>query len=131
MRIIDAEELIKDFQGRYIEAENWIKRADEDIKPRAEATAAFIIEVLLTIKDAPVLTNVDIIREFPTIINAPRGHWKIVDDDDGLKLCECSICGRREEIINFINYPFCHCGALMEHPGLKYEADDKNDGGEE
>lgn len=122
MKLIDADELKKEISKRISQKIKWTMEPDV-YSFRAD-------EIVEMIDSVPVLTNIDVIKEFPTIVNAPRGHWKIVDDDDGLKLCECSICGRREEIINFKNYPFCHCGALMDHPGLRYEAEDKNDGGE-
>lgn len=122
MKLIDADELKKEISMRISQKIKWTMEPDV-YSFRAD-------EIVEMIDSVPVLTNIDVIKEFPTIVNAPRGHWKIVDNDGGLKLCECSICGRREEIINFKNYPFCHCGALMDHPGLRYEAEDKNDGGE-
>lgn len=107
MRLIDADALTDKITGLYTEEEG----ATEGDK--------VINNVIDIIDEAPTLTNIDVIKEFPSIVNSPRGVWEIVDDDDGLKLCECSICGRREEIINFKNYPFCHCGAQMSPGGNK------------
>lgn len=46
-----------------------------------------------------------------------QGEWIVYDHDAPIKFCKCSLCGRYEEIINFKNYPYCHCGAKMKGGG--------------
>ena len=44
----------------------------------------------------------------------PKGEWIVLVDEDNIKTCKCSICGRIADIVDFDNYPFCHCGAKMK-----------------
>ena len=44
----------------------------------------------------------------------PQGEWIVLVDEDNIKTCKCSICGRMADIVDFNNYPFCHCGAKMK-----------------
>ena len=43
----------------------------------------------------------------------PHGHWIVLLDEDSIKTCKCSICGRLADIVKFDNFPYCHCGADM------------------
>ena len=43
-----------------------------------------------------------------------QGEWIVLVDEDNIKTCKCSICGRMADIVDFNNYPFCHCGAKMK-----------------
>lgn len=56
-----------------------------------------------------------LIDNAPTVEpDRPQGEWIVYDRDEPIKFCKCSLCGRYEEIINFKNYPYCHCGAVMK-----------------
>lgn len=52
-RYINADLLLEDFKGRAKYADKWVNECSEEIKPRAEATRAFINEVIMTIQQAP------------------------------------------------------------------------------
>ena len=62
-RLIDADELKKDFKDRLEKAKNWkenaLNRGDEEIVIRADATINFICEVIMTINIAPTVNKCD------------------------------------------------------------------------
>ena len=62
----------------------------------------------------------DIIDNAPTVeLDRKQGEWIVLIDEDNIKTCKCSICGRMEDIVDFNNYPFCHCGADMRRGGAE------------
>lgn len=49
----------------------------------------------------------------PTVEERPQGEWIVVCEENNIKTCKCSECGRIEDIVDVDKYPYCHCGADM------------------
>lgn len=120
--LISREALKEDFETRYKNAEKWIERADdEEIKIRAKATRDFIIEVIMTIDNAPTVAKIDTNDieykayckglEDGKKIARPQGEWG--------KNGECPFCSY---IRQWEDDKFCgNCGAAMQKGGAENE----------
>ena len=105
MRLIDADNLLKEFERRYRAAIRWKQEAiladNEEIKIRADAVLAFLVEVKLTIEKAPA-------------VNIPLkfvGKWIKTDNRWEMGLWRCSYCDSFYDVKT--NY--CPtCGAKMK-----------------
>ena len=110
MRPIDADTLLKDLRDRVKKCDEWVEecakwevkteveaRSVFITKSRAEATRAFITEMILTIQQAPT-------------IEQPHGRWIY---GEGLDFrVKCNYCGNLE-ILKARN--FCpNCGKKMK-----------------
>lgn len=106
MRLIDADALKTDFQDRLEKAKRWKEHAildrDEEIEVRATATIDFIIEVIMTINNAPTA--------------APKkGEWRASGDFD--EWYECPFCHFGATFFDGLPN-FCgHCGADLREEG--------------
>lgn len=111
MRLIDADEFIKEMNNRCESAIKWginaIADHNEEIKTRAEQAVATFCEASLTAK------------KMPTIESDPvkHGRWiKIGEiDKDGNQYYQCSKCGKGEIHVPIIDVKYCwNCGAMMD-----------------
>jgi len=59
MRPIDADALAESFRESISRCEEWIKNADEEIKPRAKQAMAAFIECLIRLKEEPTVGTAD------------------------------------------------------------------------
>lgn len=132
MRLIDADELCKEFRRRQTAALNWKEGAiltnNEESIIRADATLAFLSEVKLTIDNAPTVEPEPYFKKaekdkriyeqgFKDGQNArPQGEWietmgEWVSEHCRKRVFKCSECELHFE------YPFnfCpNCGAQMK-----------------
>lgn len=53
------------------------------------------------------------IRNGTSYEERPHGEWIVLLDEDYIKTCKCSYCGRIVDIVDFERFPFCNCGADM------------------
>lgn len=95
MKLIDADELKKEISKRISQKIKWTMEPDV-YSFRAD-------EIVELINSVPVLTNIDVIKAFPSIVNRPRSAWIEIDP-----FCvKCPICG-----VESFKTPFCpRCGA--------------------
>ena len=140
---ISRSALIKDFQDRLRKAQNWkenaINRSDDEIVIRADATINFICEVIMTINNAPTVTDepkgnyqkralelVDNLKDKGAINNRecgtlrrailleparPQGKWLEYYGNGELEYM-CSECSAKETNPQIARYCYC-CGADM------------------
>lgn len=99
MRLGDLDALKTDFQHRLEKAKRWKEHAvldcNEEIEIRATATIDFIIEVIMTINNAP------------SIEERLQGEWL----KNAHEIYKCSLCGA---FGNPNYFRFCpECGAYM------------------
>lgn len=74
-----------------------------------------LLRYVSTVIPADKNDNDEIIDDAPTVEQRPQGKWIVIFDEDNVKTCKCSICGRMEDIVDFDKYPYCHCGAKMKY----------------
>lgn len=104
MKLIDADELKKELSKRISKKIKWTMEPDV-YSFRAD-------EIVEMIDSVPVLTNIDVIKEFPSIVNRPQGEW-IKDEEHSItiEMFKCSICSCWGGANHF---NFCpNCGADM------------------
>ena len=127
MKLIDADALKEDFKARLEKAKNWkenaLNNSDDELVIRATATIDFICEVIMTINNAPTVS--EITKEKLSIAydqgyedgknnwlqeEKPQGEWIEVkphqsDLEDGIDYREeCSICHEPNRHYGFDEY---------------------------
>ena len=108
MRTIDADALLNDFKKRHKRAIDWKERAifedDQELIIRADATIDFLIEVKLTIENAPTVE--------PAIQKESSWIWQTYTNGFGtFKALRCERCGSKR---NQVTLRYCaNCGAKM------------------
>ena len=115
MRLIDADEFIKEINNRCESAIKWgingIADHNEEIKIRAEQAVAVFCEASLTAKKMPTI-DAEPVR---------HGHWiKVGCSFYGVSRYECSVCHYTDEHNESREVPYCwQCGARMENDDNK------------
>ena len=107
MRLIDADEFIKEINNRCESAIKWgingIADHNEEIKIRAEQAIATFCEASLTAKKMPTI-DAEPVR---------HGKWIVCKGSNGKDYRKCSECLHTQEITGLLNY--CPvCGARMD-----------------
>ncbi|MBQ1293482.1 MAG: hypothetical protein IIY21_05555 [Clostridiales bacterium] len=101
-RLIDADKLCEEFKERQRAALRWKEKAilngDDERSIRADATLAFLLEVKLTIDNAP------------TVDERPHGKWIMNKTSARGRNYTCTNCKK----VSRNKYNFCpNCGADM------------------
>ena len=112
MRLIDADEFIKEMNNRCESVIKWginaIADHNEEIKTRAEQAVATFCEASLTAKKMPTI-EADPVK---------HGRWKPFDLTWGRSVYCCTSCGEAGEVPTEMGKPiseFCpYCGAKMD-----------------
>lgn len=111
MRLIDADEFVKEMNERIEAAIKWgtnaIADRNEEIKTRAEQAVATFCEASLTANKMPTIDAVPV----------KRGKWKTffhgTINSETIFSHSCSMCGHGA--VSNVKTPFCaYCGAKMD-----------------
>ena len=107
VRLIDANALKEDFKTRLADCNEWIGKAkNKETKIRASAIKAFIIEVIMTIDNAPTVNGI------VGFVERPKGKWKFIQGATTQGSLKCPFCDYRD--YRNTNSNFCpNCGAKM------------------
>ena len=129
IRLIDANALKEDMKSRLSYCNEWGENAkDKETRIRASAVKAFIVEVVMTINNAPTVEpTFGLFREMlcsecekncmECKEKRPQGEW--IETQRGIHVTDykCSCCGRTvmDDTGYDVSkdYPFCNCGADM------------------